>query len=206
MTDIATCPYCRQSLRVPPSLAGRRVKCPACTRDFDPVPPGRRRDDEEDDDAPRPRDARWDDEPRPPRLREERDDDDDEDYPRYARSRRDDYDRRPGRPKPGKVQAVAIMMLVGGILNCLLAATFIVGTCGFGLLWPGTYLAIVTGILCLIKASALLGDRASREAPPTAPAIMQIVCIINLDVVNLTLGIVELVMMNDAESREYLRP
>jgi hypothetical protein len=185
MTDIATCPHCRQALRVPPSLIGQRVKCPACTTDFDPVPapgPDRRRYDE-------------------PSPRRERDDD----YDR--RDRRDEYDDRPpprrGEGKPGKVQAVAIMMLVGGIINCLIGAGFAFSC--ILLVWPGTYLAIVTGILCIVKASALLGDGARHEPAPTAPAIMQIVCIINGDLVNLTLGIVELVMLNDPESRRYFR-
>jgi hypothetical protein len=186
MTDIATCPTCRQSLRVPPSLIGQRVKCPACTTDFDPVPP------------PAP-DRRRDDEPPPRRGREDHD----------RRDRRDDYDDRPPRPRgearPGKVQALAIMMLVGGIFSCVVAAVIALTTCGFGLLWPGTYLAIVTGILCIVKASALLGEGARHEGAPTAQAVMQIVCIINGDLVNLTLGIVELVMLNDPESRRYFR-
>jgi hypothetical protein len=59
--------------------------------------------------------------------------------------------------------------------------------------------------MCIIKATALLGDSAHREAAPTAPAVLQIVCIINGDIINLTLGIVELVLMNDPESRRFFR-
>ena len=63
------------------------------------------------------------------------------------------------------------MMLIGGIVSCLVGL-ILVASC-IGLIWPGTYLSVVTGILCIIKASALLGERAYRESRPTAPAIMQ---------------------------------
>jgi hypothetical protein len=199
MTDLATCPNCRQSLRVPPSLIGRRLKCPACASDFDPVlAPPRPRDEPPARDYPD--DDRWDD--RPVRRSRRDEDEHDDDYPRRDRPR----DRRRDEPKPSKVQAIGVMMLVGGILNCVLALSLLVFSCGILLIWPGTYVAIVAGILCIIRGSTLIGERADRESPPIAPAVLQIVCILNVDLVNVTLGIVELIMLNDSEVRRYLRP
>lgn len=220
--DILHCPLCRQGLRVPPGLAGRRLKCPACTTDFDPPapadaggaagwpatvslapvrfgpPPPRRAElDREEPAPPGPR-------RRHPRDHDDHDEDDDEDEdaaPRRRRYHPRDYHR--DRPRPGKVLAVAILMLIGGILNLLVTVALVLSC--VGLVWPGTYLAATTGVLCIVKASGLLGSRAYRESAPTAAAILQIVCVVNLDLFNLAFGIVELVLLNDAEVRDYLR-
>ena len=109
-----------------------------------------------------------------------------------------------GQPiKPGKIQAISIMTLVGGILALL--------TC-FGMAWGTMFIyipwiySLVLGIMAIMKGSQMLG---SNPAPAFASArtiaIMQIVNIINCDVVNLTLGIITLVFLNDPEVREHLR-
>src|SRR5262249_1868945 len=179
------------------------VKCPACATTFITAPaeeelppappPGRRAQDphpagEYDDERPR----------RPPRRYEE----EHEERPRRRRYEDEEFRRRPGRTKPQKVQAVGIMMLVGGIVALLVALAWLPATCG---LWPGAYYSVVVGILALIRASALLGDRAYRQPRPTGIAIMQIINVINGDMINLTLGILELVFLNDDEAKDYLR-
>src|SRR5947199_4246465 len=109
MTDTITCPSCRRTLRVPESLRGQLVKCPTCEETFtaaDGAPPPRPTPPP----PPRPPAPSDEDEPRPRRAR--RDDWEDD---------RDDYDDRPRRrEKPGKVQAIAVMTLVGGIMATLL--------------------------------------------------------------------------------------
>jgi len=108
-----------------------------------------------------------------------------------------------GQPiKPGKIQAISIMTLVGGIvaiLNCLW-----VGLASVGIWIPWIY-SLILGIMATIKGSQMLG---SNPAPAFASAktiaIMQIVNIINCDVPNLVMGIINLVFLNDPEVKDYL--
>jgi len=112
----------------------------------------------------------------------------------------------PGAPtyqKPVKVTAVGVMMVVGGSL-ALFGATVMALTC-FLLLWPGTYYGLVMGVMAIIKGAGLLAADAYRRVPPKGTAIMHCINIVNLDVVNLVLGIVNLVFLNDQEVRGYLR-
>ena len=81
---------------------------------------------------------------------------------------------------PGKVQAIGIMTLVGGILALLTCFGIALGTLFIYIPW---IYSLVLGIM----------------------AIMQIVNIINCDMVNLTLGIITLVFLYDSEVREHLR-
>jgi hypothetical protein len=193
-TLTVSCPDCQRPLRVPESLLGQMVKCPSCARTFaapdspedvppprrpepvrEPEPPPRRRYEERDDYRER--------------VRRPADDYEEEDYPR---------DRR-GREKPGKVQAIAIMTLVGGILAVLLGLWLLfvgVFTCLF-LFWPGTYYSLVVGIMAIIKGSQLLGPEAHRQSPPQAIAIMQIANIVNGDVPNCVMGILSLVFLSE---------
>ena len=147
-------------------------------------------------------------------------DDDDELEDDYE----DDRPSRRGRPsrsgeRPGKVQAIAIMTLIGGILACVysgIALLFLlfygivggIATFGIGclcLLWPGPYYGITVGILATIKGSQLLGERARTLPPPRGTAIMMIINIINFDVVNCVLGILILVFCSDPEVENWHR-
>lgn len=194
-------------LRVPDSLLGQAVKCPSCAQTFnapedaDSIPPPRpaarsspaRPTFEEEEERPARR--------APPRRRDE---EEDEDY-RPARRRRryeddDDYDR-PRDEKPGKVQAIAVMTLAGGILATMLSLGFMVILYGF--CWPGTYYGLVMGIMAIIKGSQLLSPQAHRQSPPNSIAIMQIINIINCDWINMTLGIINLVFLSDDEVKDY---
>jgi hypothetical protein len=204
MNDTVACPSCRRALRVPENLQGQPVRCPACGTTFtaeDDARPPRRRAEGRVEYVP-PRDEQ--EEERPRRARRRWDDEEDEDRPRRRREEEDDYDvRRRREERPGKVQAIGIMMLVGGIL-ALLVALGLMATC-IGFLWPGTYYSVVLGILALVKASALLGGGAHREKPPTAIAVMQIINVLNLDLINLTLGILALVFLADPEVKRFFR-
>lgn len=155
--------------------------------DFDDDRPsrrGRRRDDEYDPDDDRPR----------VRRRED-------DYDRYE----DEYDRprRKKQEKPGQVQAVGIMMLVGGIIGLLMMLTYLPASMCFILAWPGFYFEIVVGILLIIRGVNMMNQ--DDQGPPRTLAILQIICIANLDVINCVLGIVSIIMLNDPKVEDYYR-
>ena len=203
MSDTITCPSCQRTLRVPESLRGQLVKCPTCEQTFTASPPDAPPPRQEA--PPRPRD-RYEDEPPPRRVRRDEWEDD-----------RDDYDRprRRGVEKPGKVQAIAIMTLVGGIMATLVSVGILgyfglvgVASMGVGLvccLWPGPYYGLVVGIMAIVKGSQLLGENAHRSAPPTTIAVMQIINVINGDFVNLTMGILTLVFLSEPEVKRFFR-
>jgi hypothetical protein len=174
----------------------------------------RRRLDEDDRPSRRGREDYEDDRPsRRGRRREGDDYEMDDDRPRVRR-RDDDYGRyedeydRPRRKKnvkPGQVQAVAIMMLVGGILGLLtvlglgIAAIPTVVCC----FWPGLYYEAVVAILFIIRGVNMLNP--DDQGPPRTLAILQIICICNGDVINCVLGIVSIIMLNDPTVEEYYR-
>ncbi len=156
MNSTISCPSCQRMLRVPESLLGQAVKCPSCAHTFtapenlevEEVAPRRAA-------APPPKDD-YEDEPRPSKRRR-RDDDYDDDYDDAPRRRRH-------REKPGKVQAIGVMMLIGGILATLGSVGLIaycgligIATLGVGLLcclWPGPYYGLVMGIMAITKGGA----------------------------------------------------
>jgi hypothetical protein len=111
--------------------------------------------------------------------------------------------RRRSSQRPGKVQAIAVMTLIGGILACLVGLHWVVAwgaaTMGLCCLWPGGYYSLVIGILGIIKGSNLLGKDAHLLPPPKGMAVMMIINIVNGDVANLVMGIIILVFLNDPE-------
>jgi GYF domain 2 len=175
-----------------------------------------RRAEAEPDPDERPSRRRYEDDRPTRRVRNEYDDDrpgrgrddDDDDRPRIRRTAadvddEDDYDRprRRTSEKPGQIQAVAIMMMVGGIFAIIVFLSY-AATC-FGLVWPGIYFELVVGIMAIVRAANMLGR--DDQGPPKTLAILQIICIINLDIINCVLGIVSLVMLNDPQVQSYYR-
>jgi hypothetical protein len=181
-------------------------------RDDDDRPSRRGRDDYEDDrPSRRGRDDLDDD--RPSRRGRRRDEDEvvDDDRPRVRR-RDDDYDRyddeydRPRKKKlekPGQVQAVAIMMLVGGILAILFGLAVPLSSGGICCFSPGPYYEIVVGILMIIRGVNMLNQ--DDQGPPRTLAILQIICLINFDLPNCVMGVVCLIMLNDPGVETYYR-
>jgi predicted Zn finger-like uncharacterized protein len=215
MSSTISCPSCQRTLRVPESLLGQAVKCPSCSHNFtapesaeEEVPrraaaTASERPSRRSAPPPAPEDD-YGEEPRPSkrRARADRYDDDYEDDDAPRRSRRVRREE-----KPGKVQAIAIMTLIGGIISLLLGLSYLVTgvmTCIF-LAWPGIYYALVLGIMGLIKGIQLMGDKAYKESPPQGIAIMMIINVINCDFINLALGIVVLVFLGDEEVKDYFR-
>jgi hypothetical protein len=166
-------------------------------RRFDPDdrPTRRRRDDDGDDDRPSRRRDRYDEDEDRPRIRRTAGDLDGEDEYDRPRRRREE--------KPGQIQAVAIMMLVGSILGLLTMAGIVLGSMFMCCLWPGVYVEVVWAILALIRSINMLNQ--DDQGPPKTLAILQILSIINGDVINCILGIVCLVMLNDPQVQAYYR-
>lgn len=212
MSTVAECPSCARKLRVPEDLLGRKVQCPSCGTQFMATSPdsapAKVPDDApapvpEDDDEPRSKERQLspqgDDEQRPGTRREPVE----EEYEDEPRRR-----RRRSWEKPGKVQAIAIMMLVGGILATITSLSWLVtglATAGLCCLWPGGYYSLVLGIMAIVRASSLLGKNADLQTPPKGIAIMQIINIVNADVPNCVMGILTLVFINDPEVSDYFR-
>jgi len=110
--------------------------------------------------------------------------------------------------KPGKVQAIAIMTLINGILDVLwgigLTISVIVGTFGLGLFCaPLTLLPSVLGIFEIIYASKLLGNP-PRKYPVQTIAILQIVAFIFLDFIGPVIGILSLVFYSEPPVKHFI--
>ena len=111
--------------------------------------------------------------------------------------------------KPGKVQAIAIMLLVNGILNILsglgVTAGIVLGTIGIGILCaPVTILPSVLGIFEVIYASKLLSDPPRRVKNLQTIAILEICTIVIGNVVSVVIGILNLVFLSEPEVKTYL--
>ena len=188
MTTIINCPSCQGGLQLPESLAGQEVQCPTCSQVF--VAAGKKVASSSGNHAGA--EQRF--TPPPPSPPEPRED--------YADDRSSE---RRVREKPGKVQAISIMMLVGSIYALVHALGAVAATMLVFCLWPGVYYAIVMGIMAIVRASPLLGENAHLQPAPKSIAIMQIINIVNLDVVNCAMGIINLVFLNEPEVRRYFR-
>jgi len=112
--------------------------------------------------------------------------------------------------KPGKVQALAIMTLIDGILNVLYGPILAVsmgilalGTVITCLCIPAGIYAIVVGVLEIIAATKLLPEPAKTNEFPKYLAIMQIINIISLNAFSTVTGILALVFANDPEVISY---
>jgi hypothetical protein len=194
MDIIVACPTCQRQLRVPDDLVGQYVKCPSCEYVFASAG------------EPEPEPVRVAEGSIPTREIGRAGYEEDDRLRRLEDERIDEEDRRRNRRtnrRPDKVQAIALMTLIGGVL-AVLVSVGLMATC-IGFFWPGTYYSLVAGIFLIVKGSELLGSDASRSAPPQATAIMQIINVINLDMINLTMGILTLVFLNEPEVRAYFR-
>jgi hypothetical protein len=84
------------------------------------------------------------------------------------------------------------LLLAGGIWAILYSLLAVFASVFICCLWPGVYLALVWGILAIIRGSEIMHAK-YQGPPPTALIILQVVLIINGDVINLILGIINLV-------------
>ena len=98
----------------------------------------------------------------------------------------------------GSMYEPADSFIGGGSFAIVWVALGFLFTTGFMCLWPGFYYAIVVGVFAILRGTALLGDRWYKSNPRTI-FIMQIVLAVNLDVVNIALGIIGLVFLSERE-------
>lgn len=192
--EITPCPGCQARIAVHEPDLKSNVECPYCATVF--VAERVQHKPESKPDSPRDRD--WGDEDRPTKRRSRRDevddDDVDEDRPRRRRSNYRSTDR-----KPGNVGAIGGILLGGAIYGLIWALAVAGMSC---CLRPGVYFTLVWSILAIVRASAMLGQHDRQPAPRTL-LILQILCILNLDIVNLILGIVGLNLLNDPDTQDY---
>lgn len=108
--------------------------------------------------------------------------------------------------KPGKLTAVAVIMLVSGIINCLYSLYYLV-------LAPFTMclslfalpLILTAGILEIVHASKLLKDPITVHKPATGIAVLEICCVILCSMFSVVAGILALVFWGDPEVKQYYR-
>lgn len=98
---------------------------------------------------------------------------------------------------PSKLFAVQIMMIVGGVVALVTGFAWIASF--IGILWPGTYYSLVLGVWLLYRGATL----PQRFHAPRRTAVAQIVNILAGDLINVGLGIVELVLLADPECDDY---
>jgi hypothetical protein len=189
MSPDLICPHCLRTIRPTGDVGDPATRCTTCGKPFTRAADGA---------APRAMSIRSGMKSR---------DDDDEDYDEYEDERPSRRGRKRRDERPGKVQAIAIMTLIGGIVATLVGLNWLVlgGLSSMGLccLWPGGYYSIVIGILAIIKGSQLLGKEGHLLAPPKAIAIMMIINIINADIICTVLGILILVFCGDPEVEDF---
>ena len=121
------------------------------------------------------------------------------------------YSEFPEGAKPGKVQAISIMILVDGILNILWSfgvgigvITGAVATFGIGLLCaPLAVLPLVVGIIEVIAGAKLLANP-PRTVKIKTIAILEIVNILSGALPSLVVGILNLVFYNEPEVKNYI--
>ena len=108
--------------------------------------------------------------------------------------------------KPAKVQTMAILVLINGILNivwggilALLGIFTIVGI----LCAPILILPMVLGVFELIYALNLLADPPKVKGPSQAIAILEICDIFFLNIFGVVVGVLSLIFMNEEENKDY---
>ena len=111
--------------------------------------------------------------------------------------------------KPGKVQAITIMMLINGILNILaglgMTASIVLGTIGIGLICaPFTILPTVLGIFEVISAARLLAEPPKPVKNLQTIAVLEIVAIICGNGISVVVGILNLVFLSEPEVKAWL--
>ena len=108
-----------------------------------------------------------------------------------------------GPHKPGKVQAIAILALVNGILNIFWGLGVAGGLLWTLVCWPIGAYPIVLGILEIVYAARLLSGNPGPLQPARYLAIMQICAVLFGNVISLVVGILTLVFYDDPEVKSY---
>ena len=114
-------------------------------------------------------------------------------------------------PKPGLLEATAILTLISGIVHLLAFLTalfgfFVAGFATFGLacfLLPLTAIPLVIGIIEVRTALDLLPHPIRAQEPPKTLAIVQVCLILFGNVIALVTGVLALVAYSDTAVQSY---
>ena len=110
--------------------------------------------------------------------------------------------------RPGKVKAIAIMTLAGGVWSVMVAlglgwgvaASMCLACC----LIPSTVYSFVTGIMMIVQGILLLGNHPHRHLRRTRwTASLQIGCLLAADIPNVILGILNHVFLSNDAVKAY---
>lgn len=108
--------------------------------------------------------------------------------------------------KPTKLQTMAVLVLVNGILNIvwggILALLGVLSLIGI-LCAPLLILPMVLGVFELIYAINLMAEPPKVKEPSQAIAILEICDIVFLNVFSVVVGILSLIFISDEEIKEY---
>jgi hypothetical protein len=114
----------------------------------------------------------------------------------------------PNQPTPGKVQAIAIIMLVNGILNVLaglsITGAAIVSVIGLFCL-PVAVLPLVLGVFEVVYASRMLSGKVVAANTIKTLAIFEIANIVYGNVLSVVAGILNLVFLDDPQVKSYIQ-
>jgi DNA-directed RNA polymerase subunit RPC12/RpoP len=115
--------------------------------------------------------------------------------------------------RPGKVTAIGIMTVVGGVVAGIVSIVwfiyglfFGIATLGIGFLLflPATY-SLILAVVLTVKGILLLTARPQQRSGPLVTAILQIINIITCDGANVIMGILILVFQTDPQVKAYYR-
>ncbi|KAF0107584.1 MAG: hypothetical protein FD146_1618 [Anaerolineaceae bacterium] len=105
--------------------------------------------------------------------------------------------------KPGKIQAIAILTLISGIVSIFYGLIWTISLLATIICWPIGAYPITLGVLEIIYAAKLLGSNPRNIKPATYLAVMEICEILFFNPFSLTAGILALVFYNDPEVKAY---
>lgn len=112
---------------------------------------------------------------------------------------------------PGKVQAIGIMHLVGGIMNIIASMVWAlyglltgIATFGIGLVvCCPAFILLPIGIFEIISGAKHLSKDHSGLAPPKTTGIVEIFSILGCSIFSTVFGILTLVFLSDPEVEQY---
>lgn len=108
--------------------------------------------------------------------------------------------------RPAKVQTMAVLVLVSGILNIvwggILALTGLITIVGI-LCLPILILPMVLGVFEMIYALNLLAEPPKIKHPSQALAILEICNVVFLNIFSGVVGILSLIFISEVEVKEY---
>jgi hypothetical protein len=112
----------------------------------------------------------------------------------------------PPSEKPTLVKTIAILTLINGIVNIfwgLAATATVVSTLVLACLAGFAILPTILGIFEIIYAARLLSEPMQPVRPSQTIAILEILCVLTLNVFSMIVGILSLVFLNDPQVKEY---